>query len=206
MPNTENVKTVRVVHWAVFDKVDDILENGVPAMDLFNALASSSKLHGTWAVPAGYGVDALWADYARTKYRHRSTRERDSFAIQIIADVPVNDILVIKEGRPVNLCFEKQMAKILYLVCDPDNGLVLKNGIPMSSIRRIAMACETKEQFGELYCKAMAAGRRPAVITAWGGGNVSFEDASYMVNYAVDQQAICPGSFEVQKFEILYEG
>jgi len=89
---------------------------------------------------------------------------------------------------------------------------VLRNGIPMGCVRRIVMTCKTKEQFGELYFKAITAGRRPAVITAWGGGNVSFEDGNYIVNYGVERGAIknvnyiIQGSFEVQKFEILYEG
>ena len=88
----DKMKTIRIVHWAVFDVVDNILENGVPAMDLFNALNPKYKIHGTWALPYGHGVDAMWADYAREKQRHRNSVKPDSFAIQVVADIPISDV------------------------------------------------------------------------------------------------------------------
>lgn len=201
------MKTIRIVHWAVFDVVDNILENGVPAMDLFNALNPKYKLHGTWALPYGHGVDAMWADYAREKQRHRNSVKPDSFAIQVVADIPISDVQIIKDGRITKMSFDKQMDEILYTVCDADNGFVLKNGIPMGAIRRIAMVCNTKEKYAELYRESMRLGMKvPHVSNAWGITHASFESGNIIVSYDIENGSFCQETFKLQKFEVLYEG
>jgi hypothetical protein len=136
----EPMKTMRVIHWTAPKFGDIIAKDGVPAMEVTNHLhPEGKKVMGNWAVPANANLDAFWAAYI--------TKKHSSSAVQVIADVPISTIKVMKEGFPIKFNLDRCDDPVIFrelaeLMMDYDNGLICSEGIKHEWIVEVNYAVE----------------------------------------------------------------
>lgn len=135
-----NMKTMRVIHWTAPNFGDIIAKDGVPAMEVTNHIhPKGRKVMGTWAVPANANLDAFWARYVTNKH--------SSSGVQVVADVPISTIKVMKEGSPIKFNLDRCDDPVVFrelaeLMMDSDNGLICSEGIKHEWIVEVNYAVE----------------------------------------------------------------